>query len=213
MKLSRYLLIVLMLVAPAFCQEPTASSLAQKVDHYYDHLHSLKVHFAETYAGIGTSRTEEGTLLLSKPSEMRWDYEQPTRKLFLIDGKFAYFYVLGDNKAEKIEAKKLDDLRSPLRFLLGKTHLESEMNNLHLTRSAPTDFDLEGIPKGMENRVSRVTITATPTGQILALRIEERDGAVTTFKFSDFDTAPKLGPEAFRFEPPTGVTVVQGSLH
>src|SRR5579872_6232163 len=113
MKLSRYLLIVLMLVAPAFCQEPTASSLAQKVDHYYDHLHSLKVHFAETYAGIGTSRTEEGTLLLSKPSEMRWDYEQPTRKLFLIDGKFAYFYVLGDNKAEKIEAKKLDDLRSP----------------------------------------------------------------------------------------------------
>jgi outer membrane lipoprotein carrier protein len=171
------------------------------------------VHFTESYAGVGTSRTEEGTLLLSKPSAMRWDYEQPNRKLFLIDGKFAYFYVVGDSKAEKIDARKIDDLRSPLRFLLGRTHLASELTNLQLTRSSVSDFDLEGVPKGMENRVAKVTITATSGGEISSLRIEERDGAITTFKFSDFDTNPHLAPGTFHFEPPAGVTIVQGSFH
>src|SRR5579883_1213063 len=71
MKLSRYLLMIVALVAHAFCQETTVTSAAQKIDHYYDHLHSLRIHFSETYSGIGPSRTEEGTLLLSKPSEMR----------------------------------------------------------------------------------------------------------------------------------------------
>jgi outer membrane lipoprotein carrier protein len=68
---------------------------------------------------------------------MKWDYSSPAGKLFLLDGKYAWFYSPGDPQVQRIPAKELDDLRSPLRFLLGHTELEKEMNNLTLA-PAPT---------------------------------------------------------------------------
>jgi outer membrane lipoprotein carrier protein len=98
---------------------PTAHEMAQRVDRHYNQLHSLKAGFTEHYEGLGMQRTESGTLLLLKPGRMRWDYTSPSAKLFLLDGKYAWFYSPGDPQVQRIESKKLDDLRSPLRFLLG----------------------------------------------------------------------------------------------
>lgn len=187
----------------------SVGSVARKVDQYYNHLRAFQAHFTETYEGAGISKSEEGTVLLSKPSEMRWDYQAPHPKLFLVDGKFAYFYVPGDSTAQKMDARKLDDLRSPLRFLLGRTKLESELDNLRLADSSGSEFSLEGVPKGMETRISKVRVEANATGQITALRIEERDGSATTFKFSDFNTNPEIHQDTFHFEPPAGVTTVR----
>ena len=55
---------------------------------------------------------------------------QPVGKVFVLDGKFAWFYTPGDAQATRVPAKQLDDLRSPLRFLLGHTQLKKELDNL-----------------------------------------------------------------------------------
>ena len=112
---------------------PTAHELAQRVDHHYDQLHSLKAGFSENYAGLGMQRTESGTLFLRKPGRMLWQYSSPPGKIFLLDGKYAWFYTKGDAQVQRIPAKELDDLRSPLRFLLGHTELEKEITGLKLT--------------------------------------------------------------------------------
>ena len=75
-------------------------------------------------------RTEWGTLWLKKPGKMRWEYRSPRDKLFLSDGKDAWFYVPGERQVRRTAVKKLDDLRSPLAFLLGKTKLEKELQAL-----------------------------------------------------------------------------------
>ena len=129
------LTIVLLFLIFAFpfrssAQQPTTHDLAQRVDNHYNHLKSLKAEFTESYEGLGRTRTESGTLLLQKPGRMRWDYSRPAGKLFLLDGKYAWFYSKGDPQVQRIEAKKLDDLRSPLRFLLGHTQLEKEIDRL-----------------------------------------------------------------------------------
>ena len=98
---------------------PTAHALAQRVDRHYNQLHSLRAGFTESYEGLGMRRTESGTLLLLKPGRMKWEYSDPPGKLFLLDGKYAWFYSRGDSQVQRIPAKELDDLRSPLRFLLG----------------------------------------------------------------------------------------------
>ena len=102
-------------------RSPSARELAQRVDHHYDQIHSLKAGFTESYAGLGTQRTESGTLLLGKPGRMRWIYSTPPGKVFVLDGKYAWFYTQGDAQVQRMPAKELDDLRSPLRFLLGHT--------------------------------------------------------------------------------------------
>ena len=193
----------------AFSQ-PTAHELAQRVDRHYDSLRSLKASFTESYAGLGVQRTESGTLLLRKPGRMRWDYSTPAGKIFLLDGKYAWFYAKGDAQVQRIPAKQLDDLRSPLRLLLGHTDLEKEMDNLKLAPAANGAFTLTGQPKGQEQRIVRVTLTVTATGAITGIEVEEVDGAMTRFTFTGEQPNVPAPPDAFQFTAPMGVPVVDG---
>jgi outer membrane lipoprotein carrier protein len=135
--------------AYADSSSPSAKELAQRVDRHYNSLHSLKAGFSETYQGLGTDRTESGTLLLLKPGRMKWDYSSPPGKIFVLDGKYAWSYTRGDAQAERIPAKELNDLRSPLRYLLGHAELGRELDNLKVAPAANGQFTLTGIPKGM----------------------------------------------------------------
>jgi outer membrane lipoprotein carrier protein len=187
---------------------PTAHALAQRVDRHYNQLHSLRAGFTESYEGLGMRRTESGTLLLLKPGRMKWEYSDPPGKLFLLDGKYAWFYSRGDSQVQRIPAKELDDLRSPLRFLLGHTELEKELSNLSLAAAPNGQFTLTGQPKGQEKRVARLTLTVTADGTITGIEIEEADGALTRFTFTGEQPNAPVPPETFHFAPPPGVPVV-----
>ena len=100
------------------------------MDDHYNHLHTLRARYTEHYTGMGLDRTESGTLTLKKPGLMRWSYDAPTGKLFVLDGKFAWFYTPGDAQVSRAPAKQLDDLRSPLRLLLGHTQLAKELEQI-----------------------------------------------------------------------------------
>jgi outer membrane lipoprotein carrier protein len=205
------LLVAASLLPTILCAQqrlPSAHDLAQKVDSHYNQLHSLKSGFTESYEGMGIRRTESGMLLLLKPGRMKWEYSEPAGKLFLLDGKFAWFYSLGDSQVQRISAKELDDLRSPLRFLLGHTQLERELNNLTLAPAAGGRFTLTGQPKGQEKRVARLALTVTADGTITGIEIEEPDGALTRFTFTGEQPNAPVPAEAFRFKAPAGVPVV-----
>ncbi len=191
-------------------QNPSAQAqeLARRVDRHYNQLHSLKAGFAESYEGLGIRRTETGTLTMMKPGRMKWEYSTPAGKLFLLDGKYAWFYSRGDPQVQRIRAKELDDLRSPLRFLLGRTQLEKELSNLMLAPASKGCFTLTGQPRGQENRVSRISLTVTGEGTITAIEIEEADGALTRFAFTDETVDLAFSAKDFRFTPPAGVPVV-----
>ncbi len=193
---------------PPASQALSAQELARRVDRHYNQLHSLKAGFVESYEGLGIRRTESGTLLLLKPGRMKWEYSSPAGKLFLLDGKYAWFYSRGDSQVQRIAAKELDDLRSPLRFLLGHTELEKELSHLTLAPASEGRFTLSGQPKGEERRVSRLTLTVTAEGAITGIEIEETDGALTRFTFSGEQPNAPVSAESFQFTPPPGVPVV-----
>ena len=176
---------------------PAPHSLAQRIDSHYNQLHSLRAAFTETYNGLGVRRDESGTLTLLKPGRMRWDYGSPAGKIFLLDGKFAWFYARGDAQVQRIPSRDLDDLRSPLRFLLGHTELEKEFVNLRIAPAPNGQFTLTGQPKGQEKRVERLSLTVTADGTITAIEIEETDGAITSFTFSSEADNPAIPPASF----------------
>jgi outer membrane lipoprotein carrier protein len=186
-----------------------AQELARQVDRHYNQLHSLRAGFSESYEGMGMRRTESGTLLLLKPGRMKWEYVQPAGKLFVLDGASAWFYSKGDAQVQRLPAKKLDDLRSPLRFLLGHTALEKELGNLTVQSAGIGQYTLSGQPKGQEERVRRLSLTVSAEGAIGAIEIEETDGALTRFTFTHQEPNTPLAPALFHFTPPVGVPVVE----
>jgi len=190
-------------------------AIAEKVDRRYNHIQTLQAQFAETYSGAGMTRKESGTLELKKPGRMRWDYDEPRPKMFLADGSTAWFYVPGERQVRRAPVKQIEDLRSPLRYLLGKTKLEKEFIGLAIATDAKPlnagDIVLRGVPKGMQERVSQTLLEVTPDGLITRIVVEELDGSVTEFRFLQQRENVQIADQRFRFTPPPGVEVVQGT--
>ena len=212
LRLLRNLAAVLALALP-LCAQTDVHALADKVDSHYNNLQTLRADFTETYSGGGLAREESGTLLLKRPGKMRWDYRSPRAKLFLSDGHSAWFYVPGDHQARRAPIKQLDDLRSPLRYLLGKTKLEKEFDGLSLAPDAPPatpgDVMLRGVPKHMEERVNQVLLEITPDGRLARIVIAETDGSTTEFRLNNQQENVALTDSQFKFTPPEGVEVVE----
>jgi outer membrane lipoprotein carrier protein len=131
------------------------------------------------------------------------------------DGRTAWFYVPGERQARRTAVKSLDDFRSPLRFLLGKTKLEKEFDSLSLVTaekpSLPGDVILRGVPKGMADRVQESRLEVTADGRIVRISLEELDGTYTEFRFEDERENVPLKDQMFKFVPPAGVEVMEAN--
>jgi len=202
--------LVALILCCACAAAQTSDQILHTVDEHYNHLASMRTRYTEHYTGMGLNRSESGTLLLKKPGRMRWSYDTPAGKVFILDGKFAWFYTPGDAQAERIPAKQMDDLRTPLRFLLGHTELKKELDNINVTPGA-SGFRIAGIPKGMQNRIRELSLHVLPSGSITQMRLEELDGAVTQFDFTDSQENVPTKDSDFIFIAPPGVTIVNST--
>jgi outer membrane lipoprotein carrier protein len=195
--------------------------LARAVDAHYNHLRSLQSDFTEIYRGDGPERVESGTLWLKKPRKMRWEYRSPNEKLFISDGQAVWFYLPAERQLRKTALRKLDDVRSPVAFLLGKTKLENELRGLSKAADQspldPGNTLLRGVPQSivsesMAGQVSEVQLEITPSDQIVRIVLMEADGATTEFRFAGWKENVELSDSRFQFTPPPGVEAVEGEL-
>ena len=209
-------LLILVAATRVAAAAPDVHAIASAVDAHYNHLKTLQAEFTEIYRGSGAERTESGTLWLKKPGKMRWEYRSPTEKLFVSNGKDAWFYVPADRQARRTSAKKLEDIRSPLAFLLGKTKLEKELRGLSaapdVTPTQAGDTMLRGVPQALADRVSEILLEITPDHQIVRIIIQEVDGSSTEYRFSDQKEDVAVGDTKFEFKPPVGTETVEGIL-
>ena len=219
---SRFFSCLLLLVAIAIpVQAENIHQLARAVDDHYNHLRSLQADFTEIYRGEGAERVESGTLWLKKPRKMRWEYRSPKEKLFVSDGQAVWFYLPAERQLRKTALRKLDDLRSPLAFLLGKTKLENELQGLSkVVDQSPLDPGntlLRGVPQSVvrqstAGQVSEVQLEITPSDQIVRIVLLEADGATTEFRFAGWKENLELNDSRFQFTAPPGVETVEGGL-
>jgi outer membrane lipoprotein carrier protein len=215
--------VLLLIISAANAFAVDVHSLAQSIDNHYNHLRTLQAEFSEIYRGTGTERTETGTLWLKKPGKMRWEYRSPQPKLFLSDGQTAWFYLPQERQARKEPVKQLDDLRSPLGLLLGKTRLEKELPGLSLapdiTPLVPGDIVLRGVPKALADRVNEVILEVaadnrefTANYHIVRIIVMGVDESETEYRFSDQKENVEVPDQRFRFAPAAGVEVMSGEL-
>ena len=203
-------------VDPLEIQAQEVHQQAQAVDDHYNRLRSLRTDFTEIYRGEGAERTESGTLWLKKPRKMRWEYRSPREKLFVSDGKMVWFYLPTEKQVRKTDFRKLDDLRSPIAFLLGKTKLENELHGLSKVVDQapvnPANTLLRGVPKAMADRISEVLLEVTPSSQLARIVFTEVDGASTEFRFASPKENLDISDHLFQFAPPPGVETIEGEL-
>ena len=212
------ILIVWVITATAAAAPATTDirAIVQAVDQHYNHLRTLQAEFTESYRGAGAERVETGTLWLKKPGKMRWEYRSPREKLFLSDGKDGWFYLPDDKQVRKTPVRKLDDLRSPLAFLLGKARLEKQLQGLSLAPDqaplVPGNIVLRGVPKSLADRVSQVLVEVSPDSRIVRIQMHEVDGSVTEYRFDQQQENVQIADQQFHFTVPAGVELIEGDF-
>src|SRR5271154_774428 len=110
-----------------------ANQVRTALEARYQHARTLRASFFERYTdGNGGASAESGTVYFSRPGRMRWEYESPEEKLFIVDGTNVWFYVPADRTASRAKLKESSDWRTPLALLTGKADLAKLCRSIQL---------------------------------------------------------------------------------
>src|SRR5437588_4180897 len=111
----------------------TASALVHRFESTYRSSRTLQANFLETYFDSGkVVRSEAGVAYFGKPGKMRWEYASPEANLYIVDGKWSWFYVPADHTVTRARAKESSDSRTPLALLAGEMKVSRICKNVVL---------------------------------------------------------------------------------
>jgi outer membrane lipoprotein carrier protein len=226
-------------IAPTgFTQNSTSSAkaIASLLEEHYHRSQTLRAVFLERYSeGPRQARIESGTVYFRRPGRMRWEYESPEKKFFIVDGKTAWFYVPYDHTVTKAPVKESSDWRTPLALLTGKAELSRLCSRIDLVSKGAMPAGhaiLRCLPKGEakpnspagRDALDRDTALPgtgdftevllevdTSTGELARIEIRQPGGIDLEYRFGDWQQDIALPDEMFQFRVPEGVAIVDGS--
>jgi len=205
-----YLLCVCLLAMPlAAAERINLDTVIEGLEQHYNRPETLHLEFEQTYSAPGRREiVETGEVYLRKPRRMRWVYEQPAGKLFVADGRDAYFYSPTANRVEKSPLRESGDLRTPLAFLIGRVDLRRDFDRF-LYKPVGEDVYIAGEPKSARSPYSQVIFVVTPDYRIRRLEVHGQDESVMEFTFSDETVNLSLPDNLFEFQMPSGADLVE----
>ena len=165
-------------------------------------------------------RVEAGKAYFLRPGKMRWEYEKPERSLFLVDGKFVWFYAPDDHTATRMPAKKSDDWRTPIAFLTTGMKLARICSIVgpapDVKPSKPGNEVYRCVLRGAEDEKSgaaqKVLFEISAQSELARIVIPQEAGMQIEFEFKDWEWNPALAKTLFQFDPPPGTVIVNGLL-
>ncbi len=214
-----------------------ARQVARAMEAHYHRATTLKAHFFEKYSdGNGGVSAESGTVYFSKPGRMRWEYESPEEKLFIVDGANVWFYIPADRTASRAKIGASSDWRTPLAFLTGKSDFDrlcrSYADRGHgrmrvkvvptITPRTPGDTLLRCTPRlssdAPDQQISEVLLEADSEDRLVRVVIRQPGKLETEFRFGGWEENIPIPEAKFHFVPPPGVAIVDestlaGALH
>ncbi|MGP0072663.1 MAG: LolA family protein [Bryobacteraceae bacterium] len=202
------LALLVSLAVPMFGAEAELNTLLKGVEEHYNRAKTLEVHFVESYSVQGRARkSESGQLTLRKPGRMRWDYAEPSGKLFVSDGKDVYLYTPEARRVEKTKLKTSEDMRAPLAFLLGKLDFAKDFRDFDL-KPEGAGYLITAKAKTDKLPYDKVQMLVTPQFEIQRLVINGQDLSILTFQLDGEKLNPPVNDALFKFQMPAGATLV-----
>lgn len=195
--------------------EPTheVRTLVERMQAFYENTQDFTARFRQDYLykTFGRKVTSTGTVAFKKPAQMRWEYETPSKRTFVLSGEKVYTWDPGANTLTRA-ALPSSELSSSVTFLWGKGQLLDEFGIVR----APCP-DCQGIllvltPKKVEGRFRELKLELDPkTAQVRRSVVIDPDGSENSITFSDLKTNVGLGKDRFQLEVPEGTQVLDAS--
>ncbi len=158
--------------------------------------------FTQTYipAGFSSGEKETGRLSLSLPDCLRWDYQDPYPKSFLLCGGLAHAWNPEDKSGRRYRVDRRNEPGLDL-LLLGlddlKTRYQATMKSVE---SGWIEVKLS--PKEKMAELADAALTVDPAKRrLVAVSYHDREGNLTRFEIKDYRDLSRRG----HFSPPSGI--------
>jgi outer membrane lipoprotein carrier protein len=234
MKLSLSLILALGLLFPETADRPAeVASLLKRFEGTYRSTKTLRANFLQRYFDNGKEvRSESGIAYFAKPGKMRWEYVSPEANLYVVDGKWSWFYVPADHTVTRVRAKESSDARTPFALLAGEMRLSRICKNVDSDKTSPP-VDPRGVVLrcslrgsdevvaagsnhgriGASSRNDFVLFELNPdSGELLRVLVLDAGGIQIEFQFANWEFGPQVEDAKFHFVPPKGVAIVNGDF-
>jgi len=183
---------------------PTAAEVVAGVQQFYRGVSSVKAKFQQevTNATFGRTDVSDGTLLIKKPGNMRWQYNAKKRKGkaavvakdFISNGSYLYVVDYENKQVIKKDLKK-DLLPTAITFLYGKGDLAADFTPELDTSGkygAKAAVVLKLVPKASSAQYKALYLVVDPSDyRVTESIIVDGSGNTNHFRF----TAPSFGAE------------------
>lgn len=199
--------------AGAAPSETELDGYVRALESSYRGVQTLQAEFTQTRTWGNRTRMESGAVYLARGGRMRWEYREPSPKLFVASGKDLFLYVPADQHVTHSKVKASDDIRVPFSLLLSRLNLRKVFADIRFDDGAmqalPGNRVLRAIPKKAEEvGYGEVWMEISPEFDIRKLVIHYADRSRMEFVFKDIERNSPLSPALFTFTPPAGTTVV-----
>jgi len=206
----------------------SAAATAQTIQNYvhqlettYKSARTLQANFLQIYSEGGrVTRTESGVAYFRRPGKMRWEYASPEKNLFVVDGKFAWFFVPADHTVSRVAARDSADWRTPLALLAGEMKVGRVCSRVESAPTQPQSTStvrLNCVIRGTEREAKAGSPHDTAyfdvskaTGELESVVVLGSGGVSMEMKFSNWKFDPPALEALFHFQPERGVAIVDG---
>jgi outer membrane lipoprotein carrier protein len=192
---------------------PEVRELVARMQKFYEVTEDFRADFTQEYQYKVLKRTQisHGTVLFKKPGLMRWEYQRPSPRTFVLAGDKVYAYDPAAMTLTKA-AVATDQLSASVTFLFGVGKLEDEFAIRKV--ECPRGFTclgtrLELTPKKTDPRFKKIFLEVDPkTAQVHRSTVVDPDGSENAITFERLRTNTQVSTEAFKLTPPEGTQVI-----
>ncbi len=187
-----------------------AKDVVNDLQSSYESIQTVQGTFQQTYRSkrFG-NKNASGNVRISKPGKMRWDYDQPKKKMILMDGKHITLFDPEDRQVLRGKQPKDEELPVALSFLWGKGKL-TELFKVSIASENKDEVVLKCVPKEPIPNTAEVLLTLSLGERVLvkASRIMDGFGGENEIRFLNMKVNEPLSGDAFVFTPPENMPVV-----
>ncbi|NMO15832.1 outer membrane lipoprotein carrier protein LolA [Pyxidicoccus fallax] len=188
---------------------PEVKTLVDRMQAFYEKTGDFRAGFRQDYKykTFRRTQTSEGTVTYKKPGLMRWEYQKPSARTFVLAGNKVYAH---DPAAQTLTVANVDtsQLSASVTFLFGQGKLADEFA---ITKG--TCKDCKGTllvldPLKPEPRFRQVRLEVDPaSAQVLKSTVVDPDGSENAISFLNLKTNVGIAADSFKLDVPDDTRV------
>lgn len=188
---------------------PDVKALVDRMQGFYEKTTDFTAHFTQqyTYKAFKRTTTSSGTVTFKKPALMRWEYEKPSPRTFVLAGENVYAL---DPEARTLTKTRIgtNQLSASVTFLWGRGRLADEFAITKAACSTCKGVLLELTPLQPDPRFRKAKLEVDPkTAQVLRSIVVDPDGSENVISFEDLKTNQGVSDNFFKVVQPPDYTL------